>query len=412
MLDCRQQLFSKPLDHAAIPALVQSECARAGLDRIIKPGMTVAIAAGSRGIDAYALVVGSLVRHLQDLGAQPFIFPAMGSHGGATADGQLEVLESLGITEQTMRCPINSSMDVVELGRINSGLKVYLDRFAARADAIIPVNRVKEHTNFRGTWESGLCKMLAIGAGKHAQAIAIHGHGVTGLRDFMPSVARMVIEKSPVVAGLALVEDARHQLSRIECIPAANIFQREAELMREVRTTAARLPVEDLDLLIVERMGKNISGLGMDTNITGRCGLLDLPGFDSPRIRTVAALDLTDESHGNAIGVGLCDLIPRRLADKIDIRATAINGITAIGPQQATIPITLDTDRDVIRTALDYFCAHKPFDAITVIRIRDTLSLAQFQVSTSLAPVLRDRPGIELTGTGSEMTFDSNGNLC
>lgn len=411
MRRCRQRLHSDPMPRATIRDAVNRQCRAAGLDRSIRPGMSVAIAAGSRGIDAYDLVVASLVMFLKTLGAHPFIFPAMGSHGGATDDGQAEMLATLGISEQTMGCPIRSSMDVVELGAIDTGLKVYLDKFAAAADAIIPVNRIKEHTNFHGTLESGLCKMLSIGAGKHAQAIAIHGHGVVGLRDEMPKVAHMILERAPVVAGIALIEDAHHQLSRVEAIPAADIVHREAELLREVKSRAARLPVEDLDLLIVDRMGKNISGLGMDTNITGRCGLLDLPGFETPRIRCLVAMDLTPESHGNAIGVGLADLIPKRLADKIDIRATSINGITAIGPQQAAIPVTLPTDREVIRTALDYFCAHKPEGQATVIRIKDTLSLAEMQVSDSLAPMLTGLDRVTLDDSSREMAFDTDGTL-
>jgi len=411
MRRCRQRLYSNPMPHDSIRDAVYRQCRSAGLDRAIRAGMSVAIAAGSRGIDAYDVAVSALVQFLKEQGARPFIFPAMGSHGGATDEGQAEMLATLGITEQSMGCPVRSSMDVVELGAIDTGLKVYLDKFEAAADDIVPVNRIKEHTNFRGPLESGLCKMLSIGAGKHAQAIAIHGRGVIGLRDEMPKVARMILDQTPVTAGLALIEDAHHRLSRIEVIPATDIIRRESELLQEVKSRAARLPVDDLDLLIVDRMGKNISGLGMDTNITGRCGLLDLPGFEVPRVRCLVVLDLTPESHGNAIGIGLADLIPKRLADKVDTRATAINGITAIGPQQASMPVTLPTDKEVIRTALDYFCAHKPEGQATAIRIRDTLSLAEIQVSDSLAPLLTGLDHVTLDEESREMTFDRDGTL-
>jgi hypothetical protein len=411
MLRCRQHLYQAPMPRDRIADTVRQQCIAAGLEHTIRSGMSVAIAAGSRGIDAYDVVIKVLVQWLKDRGAHPFIFPAMGSHGGATAEGQLEMLATLGVSEKTVGCPIRSSMDVVELGAIPSGLKVYLDRYASEADAIIAVNRVKEHTNFHGHLESGLCKMLSIGAGKHAQAIAIHGHGVIGLRDYMPQVTQMILDRAPVVAGIAMIEDATHQLSRVVGIPAGDILDREATLLREVKSTAPRLPVEDLDLLIVERMGKNISGLGMDTNVTGRCGLLDLPGFDTPRVRCLVVLDLTEESHGNAIGIGLADLIPQRLANKVDRVATAINGITAIGPQQACMPVTLENDREVLRTALDYFCAHRPFDQVSVIRIRDTLSLSEIQVSESLRPALAARGNLDLSAESREMAFDSHGTL-
>lgn len=411
MLRCRQKLYRAALDKNTLPGMIEKQARAAELTSRINPGDTVAVAAGSRGIDGYAAVVREVVQWLIRAGAKPFVFPAMGSHGGATADGQRHVLEVQGITEEYVGCPIQSGMDVVELGRIPEGLPVYLDACAAKADALIVVNRVKVHTNFRGELESGLCKMLAIGTGKHAQAIAIHSYGVVGLRDYMPQIAKTVIEKAPVVAGFAILEDAEHRLCNVVGIRGDLIPIREAELLNEVRKYTPSLPVNDLDLLIIDTIGKYISGTGIDTNVVGRCRLLDLNAFDQPRIRTITAHDLRDDSHGNALGVGLADLIPRRLADKIDPKTTAINCITGLSPQLGAVPITLDTDEEVIRTALDYFCAHKPREQVSVIRIRDSLSLSEMLVSESLMSKLESDPSISLEGPVKEIGFDDSGNL-
>ncbi len=411
MLRCRQDLYRAPMDRDLLSNVIEQQAESAELRSRIKPGATVAVAAGSRGIDGYAEVSREVVRWLIRAGAEPFVFPAMGSHGGATAEGQKHVLEVQGITEEYVGCPIRSAMDVVELGTIPDGLPVYLDAHAARADAVIVVNRVKLHTNFHGELESGLCKMLAIGTGKHKQAIAIHSYGVRGLRDYMPQIAKTVIEKAPIVAGFAILEDAEHRLSDVVGVRGDQIPVREAELLKEVRKHAPRLPVEELDLLIIDTIGKYISGTGIDTNVVGRCRLLDLNAFDEPRIRAITAHDLQPESHGNALGIGLADLIPKRLAEKIDPETTAINCITGLSPQLGAVPITLDTDEEVIRTALDYFCAHKPRDEVSVIRIRDSLSLSEMLVSESLVPRLEADPRISLEGPAKEIAFDESGNM-
>ena len=250
----------------------------------LAPGARIALTAGSRGIDGYDRVLAATVAWLKQADFAPFIFPAMGSHGGATAEGQREVLATLGITEATMGCPIHSSMEVVELGQTDHGVTVYLDRYAADADAIIAVNRIKAHTNFRGAVESGLAKMLAIGAGKHAQALAIHAYGVDGLKIHMPQVAAQVMAKAPVIAGIGLLEDGAHHLTEVYVVPAAELLSREAELLERSKQWLPRLPVQQCDILIVDQIGKDISGTGMDTNVTGRCRLLISSVFRSPRL--------------------------------------------------------------------------------------------------------------------------------
>ena len=410
MVKLTQQLYSAPLGDAGVVAAVEREFAKLNLSEKIGPGKTVALGAGSRGVASINLIIKTLVAQVKALGADPFVFPAMGSHGGATGPGQKDVLETLGITEEYVGCPIKSSLEVVELGLSPSGLPVYLDKNASQADAIIITNRVKAHTNFRGHVESGLMKMLAIGTGKHAQAMAIHKYGTRGLRDYMPEVARTIIQRAPVVAGFAVLEDGYHQASRVVGIPAAEIERTEERLLEEAKRVTPKLPVNELDLLIVEKIGKNISGAGMDTNVIGRVRLTDYDKFPEPVIKAIIALDLTDETHGNATGMGLADLITRRFADKIDFRSTYINCITGQGPAQAAMPVPLDTDREAIRVALDYLVgAAAPEDA-RVIRIKDTLSMGEIEVSEALMRELQGRDGFSF-GELKEMQFDPAGTL-
>ena len=310
-----------------------------------------------------------------------------------------------------MGCPIKSSMDVISLGKTPQGLPVYLDRYASKADHIIVVNRIKEHTNFDGEVESGLCKMLAIGTGKQAQAIAIHAYGLSGLQIHMPEVAKVILEKAPVTAGFAILEDAGHCISELVGVSGDELVVKEKELLNISKSKAPRLPIEDIDLVILDEFGKNISGTGIDTRVVGRCRLLDFFEFDTPRVRAMVALDLTEETHGNAIGMGLCDIITRRLADKIEPRVTAVNVITGLCPALAAQPITLATDEEVIRTALDYFCGHVPFDDVKVIHVKNTLCLTDLKVSEAVAKRIDGQEGIELLDDAIPMAFDRNGTL-
>lgn len=410
MVKLTQQLYSAPLGDDGVVASVEREFAKLNLGGKIGPGKTVALGAGSRGVASINLIIKTLVAQVKALGAEAFVFPAMGSHGGATDAGQKEVLETLGVTEEYIGCPIKSSLAVVELGQSPSGLPVYLDKNASQADAIIITNRVKAHTNFRGHIESGLMKMLAIGTGKHSQAMAIHKHGTKGLHDYMPEVARTIIQRAPVVGGFAVLEDGYHQASRIVGIPADEIERTEERLLEESKRIMPKLPVTQLDLLIIEKIGKNISGAGMDTNVVGRVRLTDYDKFPEPVIKAIIALDLTEETHGNATGMGLADFITRRFADKIDFRSTYINCITGQGPAQAAMPVPLNTDREAVRVSLDYIIgAVAPEDA-RVIRIKDTLSMGEIEVSESLMRELQGRDGFSF-GELKDMSFDEAGTL-
>ncbi len=411
MVKLKQTLYHAPLGDEGVIEAVQREFVKLNLGEKIGPGKTVALGAGSRGVASIHLIIKTLVEEVKKLGGSPFVFPAMGSHGGGTGEGQREVLATLGITEEYINCPIKSSMETIELGKSLSGLQVYLDKNASQADAIIVTNRVKAHTNFRGEVESGLMKMLAIGTGKHNQAIAIHAHGVNGLRDYIPEVGRAIIERAPVIAGFAVLEDAYHNASRITGILPQDFYRVEAGLLKEANAISPKLPSMDLDLLIVERMGKNISGAGMDTNVTGRVHLPDNHAWPEPRVRSLIVLDLTEETHGNAVGVGAADLITRRLFEKIDYKSTYINSITGGGPAHGAIPITLDSDREAIRVALDYLVGPKKPHEVRAVRIKDTLTLDEMQVSEVLMRELKGRDGFSFEGEPTELEFDTNGLL-
>ena len=411
MATIRQSFYAAPLDNSQIGLAVATEFEKVGWKQKIQPGQQIAIGAGSRGISNIALIIKLVVEQVKAVGAQPFVFPAMGSHGGATAQGQVEMLASLGITAEYLGCPIKSNMEPVQLGSSTTGLPVWLDRNAAAADGIIVVNRVKPHTNFRGEIESGLMKMLSIGAGKQKQAHQIHSFGVSGLHDYIPEVARAVLKLAPVLGGFAIVEDGYHQTSKIVGLPAESLERQEIELLHEAKHNMPALPLKALDLVIIDRMGKNISGAGMDTNILGRTRLPGLPAFPEPNIQVVATLDLTEESHGNAVGLGLADLITRRLADKIDFYATYMNALTGNGPQQGATPIMLDTDHEAVQIALEYLVGPIGASQVKVCHIKDTLALDQIQVSEAVLNEIRGRDGIEVVTEPEPMTFDGAGNL-
>ncbi|MGD0897636.1 MAG: lactate racemase domain-containing protein [Thermoguttaceae bacterium] len=409
MAAVRQELYSAPLGPGGAVEEVRREVAAIDLSERIRPGMSVAVGCGSRGIDQYAAVVKAIVREIAGLGARPFIFPAMGSHGGATPEGQRRVLETLGVSESYVGCPIRSTMDVITLGATPHGLPVYLDQFAAAADAIVIVNRVKPHTNFHGPLESGLMKMLAIGAGKQRQASAIHRLGVPGLRDEMPEVARVVLQKAPVAAGFALVEDARHQLSRIVGVRAEAMEETEARLLDEIRGYQPKLPVGQIDLLVVDRIGKDLSGTGMDPNVIGRCRLVDFVAFPEPVIKVITVHDLSEKTHGNAIGVGMADITTRRVADKFDPTSTYANSLTGFSPAMGAIPIVAETDREAIRLALDYLIGAIEPERARVVRIRDTLNLEWLEASEPVLEEIRALPSIQVRGPARAMAFDAGG---
>src|SRR5881409_593203 len=402
-----RQTFSRPRV-ADIPRSVADALAAAGLP--IKRGDTVAVGAGSRGIANIDVIVGATVRALKDLGARPFVFPAMGSHGGGTAEGQLSVLEHYGITEAAMGCPIRATMDVVQVGEA-LGMPVWCDRIASEADWVGIVNRVKPHTDFKGSIESGLFKMMTIGLGKYRGATQYHQANVThGYETVITAVGREMLAKARIGFGLGVVENGYHETARVEAFTAASLEAGERRLLKEAREWMARLPFGAMDVLIVEEIGKNISGAGMDTNVIGRPSNPHEPFPADPRILWIVALDLTEESYGNAVGIGNADFTTRRLVDKIDMKPTLINCITACAPGGAKVPPTYDTDREAIETALSCIGLTPP-ERARVIRIKNTLRLGEIEVSEAFLPEVAKRSDLTRLSDHTPLAFDAAGRL-
>src|SRR5215467_122831 len=402
-----RQTFPRPRV-ADIPRAVAATLGEAALR--IRAGDVVAVGAGSRGVANIDTIVGATVRALKDLGARPFVFPAMGSHGGATTEGQLSVLEHYGITEATMGCPVRATMDVVQVGEA-LGLPVWLDKYASEADWIGLVNRVKPHTDFKGSIESGLFKMMTIGLGKYRGAIQYHRTNINhGYEKVITSVGREMLAKARIGFGLGIVENGYDETARIEAFNAAELEQGERRLLKDAREWMARLPFSPIDVLIVEEVGKNISGSGMDTNVIGRPTNPHEPFPADPKILWIVALDLTDESYGNATGIGNADFASRRLVDKIDMKPTLINCITACAPNGAKVPATYDTDREAIETALSCI-GLTPLEKARVIRIKNTLVLGEIEVSEALMAEATRRNDLTPLGPPTSLPFDVAGRL-
>jgi hypothetical protein len=406
LLPVRQRLWSKRVGD--LEAEVQGIVQRSKLGGRIRPGFRVAIAAGSRGVANIDRIVRTVAATVRTLGGEPFVVPAMGSHGGGTAAGQVQILAELGVTEEQVGAPIRSSMDTVHLGETASGMPVHTDRNAFDADAIVVVNRVKKHTDITSPVESGIMKMIAIGLGKKTQADLIHAYGSRGLRKYIPEVARVVIAKAPVALGIATLENGYEETAEVHGFEPDDIEAGEMRLLRRNKRLLPRLPFDEVDVLVVERMGKEISGTGMDTNVLGRIRIAGEKDPAYPWVQTVVVLDLTEASHGNAIGIGLADLTTERLVRKVDREATYINGITSGFLERGKIPITLPTDRAAIETAFSRLSPPQRAKP-RIVRIVDTLHLDAFEASPALVEQAR-RP-LEVTGPARTLHFDALGAL-
>ncbi|WP_274653156.1 lactate racemase domain-containing protein [Paenibacillus humicola] len=410
MIKISRRFHTPAIDN--IEAEIAKELAKPEIARRIRPGARIAITAGSRGVSGIGRIIAAIVAELKRAGAEPFIVPAMGSHGGATAEGQVEVLESLGVTERLCGAPVISSMDTVEIGKTPGGIAVHMDRHASEADGVILVGRIKLHTDFKSPigLESGLMKMASIGLGKHKEALLLHSYGVHGIRDIMPEVGRVVLGSGHILFGLGIVENAAEQTAILEAIEPERIEERERELLAVSMELYPRLPVEELDILFVDKIGKNYSGTGMDTNTIGRMRIQGTPEPESPRIKYVIAGDLSEESHGNALGIGLADLTTARLVDKIDRKVMNENVITSSFLARASVPIVLDNDREALLTALRSTWNVAP-ERARIARIFSTLHLEELYVSESVYEEIRSMPDIRPAGELSPFAFDPDGNL-
>lgn len=393
-----------PVEIDDVPGAVASALATVA-DRI-RPDQRICLALGSRGIDRIAEVTRACVSVLQAIGAEVFVVPAMGSHGGATAEGQREVLASLGISEAYVGCEIRASMDTVRIGEVGR-IPVFMDRHAFEdADVIIPINRVKPHTDFSGPVESGLLKMIAIGLGKQLGADTFHREGFSTFAELIPAVGRYILSRSNIPFGLALLENGHARLRRVEAVPAERMFEREQELREEADRFLARLPIDDLDVLVIDRIGKDISGLGMDSNVVGR--YYTGPTGRGPSIQRIVVRDLTDETEGNAVGIGMADVVLRRAADRMDRAKTYMNCITAKTPEGARVALTVETDREALDVALAC-CLKVSVPEARIARILDTKHLGWFYASAALLPELIDGGRCEIVADAAPICFDEEG---
>jgi len=405
-----RQLFEAPVE--AEPESAAERETAAVLQALERPPGPVAVGVGSRGVANLEALVRGVVRALRRAGWDPFIVPAMGSHGGATAAGQTEVLAGYGVTEAGVGAPVRAGMATVVAGEVE-GLPVHVDALAARAGAVFLISRVKPHTDFRGRWESGLAKMAAIGLGKQAGAQVIHSAGVPGLRDLMPRAARLLAGSGLLLGGLAVVENQRDQTALVRGVPASGIAaELEAELLVRARELMPRLPFDRLDVLVVDRMGKDVSGTGLDSNVLNRMRIVGEPEPEGLHIAAIAVLDLTAASHGNAIGVGLADFIPQRLRRRIDAGATYANSLTAgiVGLERAKIPMTMPTDRDAVLAAIA--ARGRPAgEPLELAWIADTLHTEVLAVSEPLWERAAGRSDLERLTEPRPMPFSAAGRL-
>ncbi|HEY5585843.1 MAG TPA: DUF362 domain-containing protein [Ruminiclostridium sp.] len=380
-----------------------------GCDINIEPNSRIAIAVGSRGVKNINRIVKATVDTIREIGGCPFIIPAMGSHGGATAEGQRQVLEGYGVTEKFIGAEILSSMQVVELPSGDLGHKLYMDKNAYEADGTIIINRVKVHTDFHGTTESGMLKMCVIGIGKHKMALEIHRYGVYGLKELIPKAARHVLNNSNIILGIGIVENEYDETVIIKAVKPEVMEQEEIKLLEYNRRHMPHLPVDELDVLVVDELGKEISGIGIDSNITGRIRIRDQQEPLTPNITNIVVMRLSEGSHGNALGMGLADFITRHFYEKIDFKTTYENVVTSTFTERGKMPIVAETDHQAIEYAIRA-CGPIDIEKVRIIRIKNTLKMDEMYVSESVLKQVMKMESIDIIGEMKYM-LDDKGQL-
>ncbi len=388
---------------------IQEEMGQDKIAARIRPGMSIAVGVGSRGVADIALVTRTVIAELKARGAQPFIVPAMGSHGGATAEGQVEILHQLGVTEEYAGCPIKSSMEVVEVGRLDNGMAVLMDRNAQNADGIVVINRVKAHTGFVGPNESGLMKMLTIGLGKQKGADACHARGWGEMAHMVVAMAKVKIQNSPVLFGVATYENADDRVADIKAIAAEDMFEAEQALLVKAKEARPSILFNPLDVLIVDELGKNHSGSGMDPYVTGRAATPYLTGL-KPKVKSLAVLDVSEFSHGNCNGMGNADVTTRRLFEKINYEHSYANTLTSRTPVSSKIPLVMDSDLMAIKAAIQV-SAVPDLSGLRMVRISSTSHLGEIYISEALAEEARLNPAVDILSDPCDMVFDAAGNF-
>lgn len=408
MAKVKQKLDHGHIPVEEIPELVKKELDTPQMRARIQPGSSVAITCGSRGVANIAIITKAIVDFVKDCGGEPFVFPAMGSHGGATAEGQKQILAGYHVTEEFLGCPIRASMEVDQIGTTENGMPVFMDRYAHQADAVILCGRVKAHTAFRGPYESGILKMAVIGMGKQHGAETVHRDGFYELGKMLPVIGKVILDNTNVIGALALVENAFDQTCKIQGMLKEEIFEKEPELLAYSKSRLGRIHFDNIDVLVVDRIGKDISGDGMDPNITGRYAV---PYIEShKKIQHIAVLDLTEETHGNCNGLGLADVTTRRLVDKIDVDCTFPNVVTSTVLCTPKIPLFTATDKACIQIALRT-CNYIDREHPRIVRIRDTMNLEEIYISESMIQEAYASEYIEILEGAKDWQFNNEGNL-
>ena len=409
MVRVKQLLDHSHYELEEIPAIVHRELDRPEMRARIRPGMRVAVTCGSRGVANIAIITKAIVDFVKECGAEPFVFPAMGSHGGATAEGQIGILTGYGVTEEFLGCPILSSMEVVQVGnREDNGWPVYVDKYAAEADGIILCGRVKAHTAFRGPYESGILKMAVIGMGKQKGAEQVHQDGFLKMGTDLPEIARVIFQNTNILGAVALGENAFDETCIIEGLLKEEIFDREPDILTRTKARLGKIFFDDIDVLVVDRIGKDISGDGMDPNITGRFAVPHVQG--EKNVQHIAVLDLTEETHGNCNGLGLSDVTTARLVNKIDVDATYPNVVTSTVLCTPRIPLFARSDEDCIKIALRT-CNFIDREHPRIVHIQDTMRLEEIEISEAMLEEALHNPNIEVLSEPKEWPFDEKGNL-
>ncbi|MBE3113332.1 MAG: DUF2088 domain-containing protein [Actinobacteria bacterium] len=384
---------------------------KSDLKNRIKLGDKIGITVGSRGITNIKLIVKEVISELKNLNASPFILPAMGSHGGANSEGQKDVLASYGITQKEMGVPIMASMDVIQIGIVENKIPIYFSKIAMEADGIIALNRVKMHTDFKSNIvESGMSKILVIGLGKAEGARSIHSLGVYGLKNVIPQAAELIIKKAPIIQGIGILENSYDQTMKISFVPPEDIIKVDSELLKISKEVMPMLPIDDLDVVIAQEIGKNISGTGFDTNVIGRLYINGEKEIVKPRIKRLIVFDITEESHGNALGIGLADITTRHLVNKINYKDMYANTITSTFLNRAKIPITADSEKEAVEIAVKTCWKLKQSD-IKLLIMKNTLDLEYLYVSKAAWDKIKDDKNIDACGEWEKLTFTKNGKM-
>ncbi|MEE2694686.1 MAG: lactate racemase domain-containing protein, partial [Pseudomonadota bacterium] len=400
MARVRQAFEHHKIDDVA--EAVTNEMGREEIKAKVKPGAKIAVGVGSRGVANIDVAVKALIASLKELGADPFIFPAMGSHAGGTSEGQEALLAGYGVTENKMGAPVRATMDTVVVAELEGGTKVHMDKYAHDADGVVLINRVKPHTSFRGEIESGIVKMMTIGMGKINGATSLHGnHPITEFGDALPRAAKAIMECQPFLFGIGMVEDAFDDTAIIRALPAETLFAEETKLQARAKELMAKIYIEDIDVLVIDEIGKEISGAGADPNVIGNPGT---PGFEVPRVKKIVILDLTEKTHGNAAGIGSAHVITHRLLRRVDFASTYANMVTATALEGARVPIPMKTAEDAVRLAVKTLIGVEPEDA-RIVRIRNTLSLGEIEVSEPILKELQGDSRMEVLSQPGKISF-------